>query len=217
MGPGISRRTGATMKSLSGVVILTVIAIAASAGRAEAQSTALLAQYRTQREAFVQTYRVDGRIDNERLVELAQGLDALVRSSSGETQARALLELGTVQRMHNDFREAVTTLSRAAQAADALRLRDVTFESWIGIARAHESGTSDHGAAAVAFERAVDAAGEQPTAKHRADLANYRAQLEIGRGETEAGLVDALRAVRDTTDPEDRFYAELNLADGLQK
>jgi CHAT domain-containing protein len=205
------------MRSLSGVVILAVITIAAFAGRADAQSTALLAQYSAQLEALRQTYRVDGRIDRDRLVELARGLDALVRGSSGETRARALLELGTVQRMHNDFRDAVTTLSRAAEAANPLRLRDVTFEAWIGIARAHELGTSDHRAAAVAFERALDAAGEQPTAKQRADLANYRAQLEIGRGETEAGLVDALQAVSNSADPKDRFYAELNLADGLQK
>jgi CHAT domain-containing protein len=205
------------MRSLSGVVILAVIAIAASAGRAEAQSATLLAQYRSQLEAFRQTYRVDGRIDNERLVELARGLDALVRSSSGETRARALLELGNVQRMHNDFRDSVTTMTRAAQAADALRLRDVTFEAWIGVARAHDSGTSDHGAAAVALERAVDAAGEQATAKQRADLANYRAQLEIDRGETETGLVDALQAVRYAADPKDRFSAESNLAHGLRQ
>ena len=49
-----------------------------------------------------------------------------------------------------------------------------------------------------------------PTAKQRADLADYRAQLEIGRGETEAGVIDALRAVHLATDAKDRFYAELS-------
>ena len=162
----------------------------------------------------MQTYRVGGRIESERLVRLAGKLDALVRNSTGETRARALLELGTVQRMHNNFLDAVATLSQAAQMGQALALHDVIFEAWIGIARAHEYGTSDHGAAAVALERAVDTAGEQPTAKQRAALAGVRAQLEIGRGETEAGLVDALLAIRYAADPEDRFYAEFDLANG---
>ena len=35
----------------------------------------------------------------------------------------------------------------------ALGLGDVAFEAWIGIARAHLYGTSDHGAAAMAFLR----------------------------------------------------------------
>ena len=43
------------MRSLSGVVILAVITIAASTGGAEAQSAALLTQYRAQLEAFRQT------------------------------------------------------------------------------------------------------------------------------------------------------------------
>jgi hypothetical protein len=56
-----------------------------------------------------------------------------------------------------------------------------------------------------------------PPAKQRVDLAGYRAQLEIGRGETETGIIDALRVVALAAEPKDRFYAELDLADGLQK
>ena len=86
----------------------------------------------------------------------------------------------------------------------------------MGVARAHAYGTSDHGAAAVAYEHAVDAAGEQPTAKQGADLADYRAQLELGRGETHAGIIDALRAVSLAPEPKDRFYSEMDLANGLR-
>jgi len=49
------------------------------------------------------------------------------------------------------------------------------------------------------------------------DLGGYLAQLEIGRGELEAGIIDALMAIRLTKDPKDRFYSEIDLADGLQK
>ena len=184
---------------------------------ASAQPMDPLAAYRAQRDAFIEAYRVGGTIDLSQLAPAERGLATLVQRSNGETRARALLELGTVQRLRNEFSVAAATLGEAAQAAQALGLRDVAFEAWIGVARANEYGMADHGAAATAFERAVDAAGEQPTAKQRADLADYRAQLEIGRGETEAGVIDALRAVHLASDPKDRFYAELDLADGLQK
>ena len=199
--------------------LLTLVAfiMVVSTDPTAAQSTDPLAAYRAQRDAFIEAYRVDGTMDPSRLVSTETGLAALVRGSSGELRARALLELGTVQRIRNEFQTAIVTLTLAAESAEALGLRDVAFEAWLGVARAHEYGTADHGAAAAAFERAVDAAGEQPTAKQREDLAGYRAQLEMGRGETEAGIIDALRAVHLATDPKDRFYDELNLADGLQK
>ena len=203
--------------TLGGALLLTVVVMVDLLGHATAQPADPLMPYRAQRDAYIEAYRVEGRIDRERLIPLATKLAALVQSSAGETPVRALLELGAVQRLANEFPDAVATLTEAAQKAEAADLRDVAFEAWIGVARAHEYGTSDHGAAAISFERAVDAAGEQPTAKQRADLAGYRAQLELGRGETETGIIDALRAVALAVEPKDRFYAELDLADGLQK
>jgi hypothetical protein len=202
---------------LKRALVLMAVVMVDFLGRAEAQPSDPLTSYRAQREAFIETYRVEGRIDRERLTPVASGLAALVQNSTGETRVRALLELGTVRRLNNDFLGAVAILSQAAAMAGSSGLSDVAFEAWIGVARAHEIGTSDHGAAAIAFERAVDAAGEQSTAKQRADLAAYRAELEIKRGETEAGLIDELRAIDLASNPKDRFYAEFGLADGLQK
>ena len=203
---------------LAGYVLILIGLMAMSAADpVAAQPVDPVAAYRAQRDAFIEAFRVRGTIDVAQLAPVESGLAALVHNSNGETRARALLELGTVQRLRDEYTDAVATLGQAAQAAQDLGLRDVAFEAWIGIARAHEYGTADHGAAAAAFERAVDVVGEQPTAKQRADLTDYRAQLEIGRGETEAGIIDALRAVHFATDPKDRFYAELDLADGLQK
>jgi hypothetical protein len=76
------------MTWLSSVVTLVVVSLVASTGRAEAQSADPLTPYRTERDAFVQTFRIDGRIDSERLVRLAGALDALVQRSTGETRAR---------------------------------------------------------------------------------------------------------------------------------
>jgi hypothetical protein len=205
------------LPKLCGAAVLTVAVMSDFAGHTQVQAGDPLAPYRAQRDAFVDAYRVAGRIERERLIVAANELAVLVQNSSAELLARALLELGTVQRLSNDFTGAVATFGKAAQQAISLGLADVVFDAWIGIARAHEYGTSDHGAAAAALDRAIDAAGEQPSAKQRADVAGYLAQLEIGRGETEAGLINALQAVSLATRPEDRFYAELDLADGLQK
>jgi hypothetical protein len=205
------------MRLTSFLLTLIALVVTSSSHSTAAQPADPLVSYRAQRDAFVDAYRVAGRIERERLNPAASGLAALVQNSSGEMRARALLELGIVRRLSNDFIGAVATLGQAAEEATALGLHDVAFEGWIGVARAHEYGTADRGAAAIAFERAIDAAGEQPSAKQRADLVGYLAQLEIGRGETEAGLIDALQAVSLAAEPKDRFYAELDLADGLQK
>jgi len=199
------------------ILILAITIMAASADFATAQPADMLDRYRMQRDAYVDGFRTTGQRDRQQLDALTRGLETLVQQSAGETRVRALAELGGAQRMGNDYRGAIATLSKAVEAADALGLQDVAFTAWIGIARAHAYGTSDHGAAAIAFERAVDAAGEQPTPKQSADLADYRAQLEIGRGELEAGIIDALQAIDLAGDPKDRFYAELDLADGLTK
>jgi hypothetical protein len=207
------------MRSLSDVIILTLAAsiVAVSGQFAVAQTVDVPDRYLAQRDAFLDGFRVSGQQDRAQLDALTSGLVALVDQSTGELRARALLELAAAQRMGSDYQTAIATYSRAVEAAVALGLRDVAFAGWIGIARAQEYGAFDHGAAAVAFERAIDAIGEQGTAKQNADLADYRAQLEIGRGEVEAGIIDALHAIDLAVDQKDRFYAELDFADGLTK
>lgn len=198
--------------------ILVTMVMVSLAGTSVAQPTDPVAPYRAIRDALIDGYRIQGSIDRSRLIPAVAGLQSLAAASSGELRTRALLELGTAQRLQDDYTGAVATLSEAARLAQSLGLRDLAFEAWIGVARAYEYGTSDHGAAAAAFDHALDAIGEQPTAKQRADLAGYSAQLKIGRGEVESGLIDALRAMALTANvPRDRFYNELDVADGLQR
>jgi hypothetical protein len=196
---------------------LAAIAMIASNAPAVPQSADPVATFRAQREAVVETFRVQGSIDSVALADAARGLAMVARNDAGETRARALMELGTVLRMSNNYQGAIAAQTEAAREAETLGLRDLAFDAWIGVARANEYGGADHGAAAVAFERAVDAAGDSPSEKERADLTGYLAQLEIARGEYDAGIIDALLAVRLARDPKDRFFSELDLADGLQK
>jgi len=205
------------MRSLRDVLALAASIVAVSVQLAVAQPVDVPERYRAQRDAFLDGFRISGQQDRKQLDALTSGLGALVDTSTGELRARALLELAAAQRMGSDYQTAIGTYSSAAEAAVALGLRDVAFAAWIGIARAREYGTLDHGAAAIALERAVDAVGEEATAKQKADLAGYRAQLEIGRGEVEAGIIDALQAIDLAVDQNDRFYAELDFADGLTK
>jgi CHAT domain-containing protein len=194
-----------------------VIGMILSAPVEAAEAPDPVAPFRAQREAVVDGFRVSGGLDTARLATAAEGLQAVVQGTTGEARARALMELGTILRMSNNYQKAIETQTEAAKEAEALGLRDLAFDAWIGAARANEYGPANHGAAAVALERAVDTAGHQPSEKQRADLAGYLAQFEIARGELDAGIIHALTAIRLTRDSKDRFYSELDLADGLQK
>lgn len=176
-----------------------------------------VAPYRAMRNAFIEDFRVSGRLDPSRLAPAARDLATLAASATGPTKAQALFELGTIQRMRNEYAGAAVTLAQAALVATDAGRRDVAFDAWIGVARANAYGTSDHGAAALAFDRAADIAGDAPTPKQKYDLAAYQAQLKAARGEIESALIDALEAMRLAPDDKDRFYAELDVADALQK
>lgn len=176
-----------------------------------------IADARQARDTYVRTFRESGRTDPALLAPSVPLLQELAAASSSTTKASALYELGSIQRLTNDFARAAATLTQAAELAAANGAPDVAFDAWIGVARAHAYGTSDHGAAAVAYERAAAVASNAPTPKQRYDLIAYRAELEIGRGETEAGLIHALEALRTAPSDENRFYAELDVADALQR
>ena len=131
-----------------------------------------------------------------------------------ENRGALLFEIASIQRLQGRFEEAVATY-QAALAEDSSG--EVTFDAWIGIARAHAYGTKDHGAADEALQQALEAAGPEPSRKHRYELADYLAQLQIARGEIEAALSNALQANRFAATDDERYYAELDTADALQQ
>lgn len=176
-----------------------------------------LAELSAARQAYVDHFRSSGQQQPAEAARLAAQLQRLSASAEGESLARALWELGTVQRFTGRFAEAIDSYQRAVQAATAAGASDAAFDAWIGIARAHLYGTADHGAAARAFASAEAAAGDSPSAKQRYELADYAAQLQAGRGELEAGLISALQAIRFASGDDERFYAHLDAGDALQK
>ena len=76
-----NRRCGA----LVAVFVVATIVI----GDASAQTDSALAPYRAQREAFVEAFRVEGRIDRDSLAPSIRALESLVQSEGDAPQARA--------------------------------------------------------------------------------------------------------------------------------
>ena len=192
-----------------------LFAISAPIGIAEAGPADPLTPYRAAREAFIENFRVSGARDPAPLVQHLPELQSIAARTSGELRARALLEIAEIQRLSNAASEAVPSYTRAADAAARLGGSDIAFDAWMGLARTHNLFTKDHGAAAAAMERAIAAAGANPTPKQRFDIARYLEELADARGESELALVGALDAARLAPTPNDRFYAELGTGTAL--
>jgi CHAT domain-containing protein len=173
-----------------------------------------LATFRAQREAYIDVFRRTGERPAEPALALEAEIRAALDSAAGASRSSILYELATILRLQTRFDEAVATY-RAAIEADGTD-GEVVFDAWIGIARAHVYGDKNHGAAAKAFQHAVEAAGAQPTPKQRHDMASYLGQLQAERGENEAALVNTLDALRLAASDADRFYALLDAGGILQ-
>ena len=146
------RSDGETTFALATLPSLIMAIAIVLAGAAKARAEDRVEPYRAEREAYITGFRVSGVHDPAPLARLQHDLRSLVEATSGAVQARALLELGSVQRLSNEFPQAVSTLTRAAELATRLGSSEVAFEAWIEVARAHIIGTHDHGAAQAAMD-----------------------------------------------------------------
>ena len=169
------------------------------------------------RKEYIEHFRIHGEHQPDKASALEKKAETVVEGSEGELRARALFELATIRRLTNRFDEAIVTYQQAARIAAELGLDDVVFDAWIGVARAHAYGTRDHGSAAEAFRHASKIAGSEPSPKQAYDMADYASQLQSGRGELEAALVNAIEANRLASKDAERFYAQLDAGDVLQK
>ena len=160
------------------------------AGAAPAQD---IASFRAARDAYIDNFRRTGQRPLEPALALEQEMLAALETAPAANRGALLFEIASMQRLQGRFEEAIATY-QAALAEDASG--EVAFGAWIGIARAHAYGTKDHGAADEALQHALEAAGPEPSRKHRYELADYLAQLQIARGEIEAALSNALEANR---------------------
>ena len=202
------------MKPRTGLRLAVLIGWIVAAAGAQAQDAALV-RSKAMRDAFISEFRITGAMDPGRLAPAVSEMEALVATTAGPEQARALLELGILRRLGFDLPSALMHLRRAAGLAHEFGLRDVEYDAWINVVRATVAGPRDHGAAAQALERAENAAGPQPTPKQQFELLSYQGQLKAVRGESESAMVDAAASILLATEPLDRYYAEWELAGAL--
>jgi hypothetical protein len=85
-------------------------------------------------------------------------LESIAATTRGEVRARALPEIGLIQRVSNAFAQAASTYVQAAEVAATLGQIEIVVDAWIGLACVHNLAR-DHGAVADALQRA--AAGSQ--------------------------------------------------------
>jgi hypothetical protein len=115
-------------------LLLPVMALAiviAEATKAHAEDR--VEPYRAAREAYIRDFHVSGRHDLAPLAPLEHDLRLITATTAGEVQARALFELGSVERLSNEFPESVSTLTRAAELATRLGRQDIAFDAWVSV------------------------------------------------------------------------------------
>ncbi|MCZ6642480.1 MAG: CHAT domain-containing protein [Gammaproteobacteria bacterium] len=169
-----------------------------------------------ERDQYINYFRVHGEFETNKANALEVKLLAVVNDASGELQVRATYELANLQRLTNRFETSNETYRKAALSAESLGLKELAFDAWIGIARAHAFGDKNHGAAADAMRHSIANADAHPNPEQAYKIADYNAQLQAGRGELEAALLNAIDAVRLAQTDVDLFYAQLGVASVLQ-
>lgn len=169
------------------------------------------------REAFINNYRVTGVFDRQAAKAIENKARVYSNTYSGTTRVRSLYEVATMQRLSGKFNNAIDSYARANEEAKSLRLKDIEFETWLGIARAHAYGSRDHGAARAAFEQAIASAANNATQEQRYKLADYASQIAAGMGDLDSALIEGLEAIRLAQTGADLYYAQLDTADVLQK
>ena len=118
-------------------------------GAAPAQD---IAAFRAARDAYIDNFRRTGQRPLEPALDLEQDMLTALEMVPTENRGALLFEIASIQRLQGRFEEAVATY-QAALAEDSSG--EVTFDAWIGIARAHAYGTKDHGAADEALQQAL--------------------------------------------------------------
>jgi len=195
--------------------VLAAFALLGAAASARAQAPDPVAPYKAAHDAFVNNFHQTGGHDPTVLRRNLPGLQALAQTGSPEIRAKALIEIGYIQRVSSEFEPAAETYTHAANVAASIGNNGIQFDAWMGAARAKGSARN-HGAATEDLERAMAAAGPRPTPKQRFDVTLYSAELASERGEIESSLVGALDALHWAAAADDRFYAELDTASALE-
>lgn len=177
---------------------------------AQAQiAEAILSEVTALVEQVEEFYRRYGRPDPEKTAAAERLVrSALTRSPSPTTRSELLIALTRLERLTNRCDQALVHLTEAKQLATSSGRGDLQFKAEIGIVRC-SIALRNHDAASTAMEKAQEAAGANPERQQIADLAYYRSEMLLARGEPEAALPWAARAIRAADTPKGQVVAHL--------
>ena len=175
----------------------------------------------TQAKAVIEQAKKDvgvrGQPDRSSLAATEQDVSAVLALNPPETiRIELLLAHGNLAWIASRYADAEPSFEAAAKAAAAADRRDLLFEAEMGQVRC-ETGLKDHDAVWSALDRAEAAAGDTPSADQTARLTLWRAIALHERGEAEAALPWAARAIRAAVTPRDRFGAYAEAASIFEK
>jgi CHAT domain-containing protein len=154
-----------------------------------------------------------GQPDRGSLAATGQDVSAaLALSPPPGMRAELLLAQANLARIATRCAAAEPMFEKAANEAAAAARHDLLFDAEIGVARC-ESEMRQHDAVWAAIDRAEAAAGDTPNADQSARLAYWRAEELDARGDAEAALPWAARAIRSSVTTLDRFKAYAKAAD----
>jgi CHAT domain-containing protein len=192
------------------VPLLACIPLPARAEPAEAA----LAKSRTAVDQTLAELRRQGQLDAQGLAAAESSARAgLALDPSDATRAGLLSVLADVARIGAHCDDALPQYAEAARSALKAGRRDLVFRAELGTARC-SLDLKDHDATAAALDRAETAAGDAPDPSQVALLALWRTQALTDRGELEAALPWAARAIRSAVSPLERFLG-INAAAGV--
>ena len=169
------------------------------------------------RNAYINQFRKTGIQKLSKIEGIIQAIQNYLWNSEGNNHALALFEWATMVRIGNQYEKAISIYEQCIEEAETCKNHELLFDCYIGIARAHIYGTRKHGEGAYAFKKAVQIAGNNPTKKQQYEMADYESQMLGGRGELKAALLRGLEAIDLASDNSELFYAQLDVADVLQK
>ena len=188
------------------VVALGMLVAHASPALAQSPEEALAAG-KAAKEQVVDHIRHTGLTDRPAIAAAEQVIrSGLANDPAAGTRSELLIVLADLARIDNRCGQELPDLQDAVRIAALAGRRDLVFKADIAIARCGIT-LKNHDAAAEAVEQAQEAAGDLPDRDQIADLTYFRTFMLEQRGDLEAALPWAARAVRAAVKPEDAFLA----------
>lgn len=152
--------------------------------------------------------------------ELAESLDLFMRNGDLAGAALSLIKLGDIHRMQDRWNQALDLYQQAEDLAKQIKHPARQAKALMGQARTKVYGLRDYGSAAIHIEEAVRLSALVEDKSYLFDALDYKAQIEISRGDLITAADTLNRAFSVATAIDDQallFFGYLDRAEVYQK